>query len=112
MLRTRPAPRLAAVLAAGTLALTGCAEAGVSAADLYKVGCPALDAVAAGGSVAGKVALAGLEKLRDSGQVTGDSKQWLEVAISYLNDPAQVPAESRTLIRNGCKANGYELTNF
>ena len=33
---------------AGVLALSGCSQAGLTVEDAYKVGCPALDAVAAG----------------------------------------------------------------
>lgn len=112
MLRTSPARGLAAAVAAGTLALTGCSQPAVSAADLYTIGCPALDAVAASGSVAGKVALTGLEKLRESGQVTGESRQFLDLAITYLKDPAKVPAESKKQIKAACTANGQELKNF
>ena len=112
MLRAALAPRPAAAAAIGTLALTGCAQAGISAGDAYKVGCPALDAVAAGGSVVGKVALAGLEQLRDSGQLTGESKQWLDVSIQYLKDPSKVPAESKKFIKDGCATAGYTLQNF
>lgn len=111
MLRTSLALRLATV-AAGALALTGCSQVGLSAADAYKVGCPALDAVAASGSVAGRVALAGLEQLRDSGQLAGQSQQFVETAILYLKDPTQVPAEGRQAIKDGCAANGYQLKNF
>ncbi len=112
MLRTFLAPRLAAVVAAGSLALTGCSQAGLSTADAYRVGCPALDAVAASGSVAGKVALAGLEQLRDSGQLAGESRQFVETAIQYLKDPTQVPEEGRKAIKDGCATNGYTLKNF
>ena len=107
-----PARGARAAVAAGTLALTGCSQAAVSAADLYTIGCPALDAVAASGSVAGQVAVTGPEKLRGSGQVTGESRQFLDLAITYLKDPAKVPAESKKQIKAACKANGQELKNF
>ena len=112
MLRTSLAPRLALAAAIVTLALTGCSQAGISSNDAYKIGCPALDAVAASGSVVGKVALVGLEQLRDSGQVTGDSRVWLDTSIQYLKDPTKVPAENRKMIQDGCAANGYKLQNF
>lgn len=112
MVRTSLAPRAAAAVAVGLWALTGCAQTGVSVSDAYKVGCPALDAVAASGSVVGKVALAGLEQLRDSGQVTGDATVWLDTSIQYLKDPAQVPAEGRKALKEGCAANGYTLQNI
>ena len=97
--------------AAGSLALAGCAQAGLSAADAYRIGCPALDAVAASGSVVGKVALTGLEQLRDSGQLTGENKQWVEVAIQFLKDPSKVDPAQKKVITDGCAANGYPLKN-
>ena len=97
---------------AGVLTLSGCSEAGLTVEDAYKVGCPALDAVAASGSVVGKVALAGLEQLRDSGSVTGESKQWVDVAIQFLSDPAKVSEANKKLIRDGCAAHGHQLQNF
>lgn len=98
--------------ALGVLALTGCAQAGLSEADAYKVGCPALDAVAASGSVVGKVALTGLEQLRDSGSVTGESRQWLDVTVDFLANPEKVSDENKKMIRDGCAAHGYKLQNF
>ncbi len=103
--------RLFAAVAAGAVVLSGCAEAGLSAQDAYKVGCPAIDAVAASGSAVGKVAVAGLEQLRDSGSVTGESKQWLDLSIDFLKDPGTMPAESKRLLVDGCSANGYTLQN-
>lgn len=94
------------------LLLSGCAQAGLSAADAYRVGCPALDAVAASGSAAGKVTQAALEGLKNTGTVTGDPAQWLDVAIKYLNDPAQVSEADKKFIKDGCAANGYTLQNF
>ncbi|MFT4217297.1 MAG: hypothetical protein QM619_08970 [Micropruina sp.] len=97
---------------AGVLALSGCAQADVSVDDAYRIGCPALDAVAASGSVVGKAAVAGLKQLRDSGSVTGDGKQWLDVAIDFLSNPDTVSKENKKMIRDGCSAHGYKLTNF
>ena len=103
---------LLAGVAVGALALSACAQTGLRVEDAYKVGCPALDAVAASGSVAGKVALGGLEQLRDSGSVTGESRQWLDVAIDYLAHPEKVSDANKKMIRDGCAAHGYKLQNF
>ena len=97
---------------AGVLTLSGCSEAGLTVEDAYKVGCPALDAVAASGSVVGKVALAGLERLRGSGSVPGGSRQWVDVAIQFLSDPATVSEANKKLIRDGCAAHGHQLQNL
>lgn len=102
---------LAAVALTGTMALTGCSQAGVTAADAYKIGCPAIDTVAASGSVVGKVALAGLTQLRDSGTVTGESKQWLDASIGFLENPNNADANTKKLIVDGCADNGYPLKN-
>lgn len=100
-----------AAAAIGALALTGCGEAGLTAADAYKVGCPALDSVAASGSAVGKAALTGLEKLRDSGQLTAENKQWVDGAIQFLQDPNKVDPAQKQKIIDGCAANGYPLKN-
>ncbi len=108
-------PRTSSLLVgalAGILALSGCSQAGVSVDDAYKVGCPALDAVAASGSVVGKVALAGLEQLRDSGNVSGDAKKWVETSITFLSDPKKVSESDKKFIKDGCASHGYQLKNF
>ena len=68
--------------------------------------------MAASGSAVGKVALSGMEQLRDSGSVTGESKQWLDVAIEFLANPEKVSDENKKMIRDGCTAHGYKLQNF
>lgn len=103
--------RLLAAAAAGAVVLSGCAEAGVTAQDAYKVGCPAIDAVAASGSTVGKVAVVGLEKLRESGSVKGEGARWLDLSIDFLKNPEKVPAEGKKLLVDGCAANGYTLQN-
>lgn len=108
-------PRISSVLVgvlAGTIALAGCSQAGLSQDDAYKVGCPALDAVAASGSVVGKVALTGLEQLRDSGNVSGDAKKWVEISIAFLSDPSTINESDKKFIRDGCADHGYSLKNF
>lgn len=104
--------RLAAAAAVGVLTFAGCAEAGLTAEDAYRVGCPALDAVAASGETVGKVALVGLEKLRDSGQVSGEAKVWVERSITFLGDPDKVSEADKQFLRDGCAAHGYTLQNF
>lgn len=106
-----PRLRLAAAAAAGVLALAGCADVGLTVEDAYRVGCPSLDAVAASGATAGKVALAGLEHLRDSGQVSGEAKQWVERSITFLADPDKVSDADKRMLRDGCAAHGYTLQN-
>ena len=103
---------LLAGAAVGALALSGCAQTGLRVEDAYKVGCPALDAVAASGSVVGKVALAGLEQLRDSGNVSGDAKKWVETSITFLSDPKKVSESDKKFIKDGCASHGYQLKNF
>lgn len=108
-------PRTSSLLVgalAGILALSGCSQAGLSVDDAYQVGCPALDAVAASGSVVGKVALAGLEQLRDSGNVSGDAKKWVETSITFLSDPKKVSESDKQFIKDGCASHGYQLKNF
>ncbi len=96
----------------GLVALSGCSQAGLSVDDAYKVGCPALDAAAASGSAVGKVVLSSLEQLRDSGSVTGESRQWLDVTVDFLANPEKVSDENKKMIRDGCAAHGYKLQNF
>ncbi len=61
---------VAIVLAATTLlALTSCGQTEVKAADVYKIGCPAVDLGVEGGSVVGKVTVTGLKKLSQSGKL-------------------------------------------
>ena len=103
---------LFAAVAVGAVVLAGCAETGLTAQDAYKVGCPAIDAVAASGSTVGKVAVAGLEKLRESGSVTGEGAHWLDLSIDFLKNPEKVPAEGKKLLIDGCAANDYTLQNI
>ena len=93
--------------------LVSCSS-GVSAADAYKIGCPAVDSAAAGGSVVGKASVAGLKKLRDSGTLDPEPQRWLEAVISLLDsdDPNQVSGEAKKLIIDGCAENGYPLRNL
>lgn len=103
---------IAAAVATAALSLSGCAEVGLSTQDAYKVGCPAIDTVAGSGSAVSKVTLSGLQQLSDSGNVTGETKGWLDAAIAFLSDPNTVSAEAKKMLRDGCAANGYELKNI
>lgn len=110
-----PRPRLlAASLAVSALAWAGCSADTVGAADLYQVGCPAVDSVAGGGSLMNKATVAGLKRLRDSGQLGAEAQQWADAAITALESgkPEDLPAEVRTTIVEGCARNGYELQNL
>ncbi len=103
---------LAAVVTA--LTLTSCADAGVSAQDAYKIGCPAVDSALGGSSVVNNVTVTGLKALRDSGQLGPEAQGWLKAVIATLesSDPKDMPAEAKKLIVDGCKQNGYQLQNL
>ena len=97
---------------AAVIGLASCAQTGVSAADAYRVGCPAVDSAVAGGSVAGQAAVTGLKALRDSGTLDPQPTQWLDAAIGALEDPQDVPPEAKALIVDGCAAQGYPLRDL
>jgi hypothetical protein len=96
------------------VALAGCSDSGVTSADAYKIGCPAVDSAIAGGSVTSKVTVAGLKKLRDSGQLGTEAQAWLVATISLLESakPEDLPANTRKLIVDGCANHGYPLRNL
>jgi hypothetical protein len=101
------------VLAALALAASsGCAETGVSANDAYKIGCPAVDAAAAGGSAASSATAAGLKALRDSNQLAPEAQAWVEAAVAALENPDSLPADTKKMIIDGCERNGYRLQNL
>jgi hypothetical protein len=114
-MRTR-AQRLVIVLVAavGLSGLAGCSEAGVSESDAYKIGCPALDAAIATGALGSKAAVAGLEKLQQSQDLSEQTSQWLDTAVSALKttDPDQMPAAAKARLVDGCADNGYPLRNL
>jgi hypothetical protein len=97
-----------------TVGLGGCSQAGVSAQDAYKIGCPAVDTVLGGGDVANSVTVSGLKALRDSGQLGPEAQSWLEAAITTLesSDPKDIPADVRKVVVDGCAQNGYRLQNL
>lgn len=105
------------LLAAGAMTLTGltaCSSDSQGAEDAYKIGCPALDAAVAGGSVANQAAVKGLQTIRDSGQLDPEPQKWVDAAIGVLESGSvqDVPAEARQLLVDGCAKHGYELRNL
>ena len=105
---------VATVLAfAALLGLTSCA-ADVQASDAYKIGCPAVDAAAGGGTMVSKVTLAGLKKLSESGRLDPEPQRWLDATISLLesDDPKDASSDAKKLIIDGCAKNGYPLHNL
>ena len=111
MLRAR---LLIAALAGSLITLAGCAGATIGATDLYRIGCPAVDTVAGGGSLVNKATVAGLKQLRDSGQLGTEAQQWADAAITALEsgNPQDLPAQVRTTVVDGCSRNGYDLRNL
>ena len=60
---------IATVLAVtALLSFASCAQTTVSASDIYKIGCPAVDAAAESGSVVNKVTVSGLKATQSVGQ--------------------------------------------
>ena len=87
---------------------------GVSAEDAYKIGCPAVDSAAAGGSLVNEATVAGLKQLGESGVLDAEPQRWLDATIDLLesDDPSDVSAEAKKLIIDGCADNGYPLRNL
>ena len=96
------------------LGLGSCAETDISASDIYRLGCPAVDATAKGGSMVSKVTVVGLKKLSESGKLDPEPQRWLEAVISVLDseDPKNAPDDVQKLIKDGCAKNGYPLQNL
>ena len=93
--------------------VTACSGA-ITAEDAYKIGCPAVDSAAGGGSFVSKATVAGLKKLSESGTLDPEPQKWLDATISLLesDDPSQVSSEAKRLIIDGCADNGYPLRNL
>jgi hypothetical protein len=110
----RPLHRLGLLLAAGlaVAGLTACSTDSQSAEDAYKIGCPALDAALAGGSVANQAAIKGLQVIRDSGQLDPEPAKWVDTAIAALTDPGDIPDDAKTMLTDGCEEHGYTLQNL
>ena len=94
--------------------LTGCTSDSPGTQDAYKIGCPALDAAMAGGSVANQAAIKGLEAIRDSGQLDPEPAKWVDAALGALQsaNPDDIPADARKLLVDGCADHGYTLQNL
>jgi hypothetical protein len=105
----------ATVLAAAPLfGLAACSQTDIQEADVYKIGCPAVDAAAKGGSAVNKVTVAGLKKLSQSGRLDPEPQRWVDATISLLesDDPKNPPSDAKQLIIDGCAKNGYPLQNL
>ena len=113
---TRPLLRFGLLLAAAltVTGLTGCTSDSQGTQDAYKIGCPALDAAMAGGSVANQAAIKGLEAIRDSGQLDPEPAKWVDAALGALQsaNPDDIPADARKLLVDGCADHGYTLQNL
>jgi hypothetical protein len=96
------------------LGLASCAETNLSSSDIYKIGCPAVDAAAGGGSAVSKVTVGGLKKLSESSKLDPEPQRWLDAVISMLDsdDPKNAPDDVQKLIKDGCAKNGYPLQNI
>ena len=94
--------------------LTACAQTTVQAADVYKIGCPAVDVAVGGGSAVSRVTVAGLKKVSESGQLDPEPQRWVDATISLLesDDPKNPPSDAKKLIIDGCAKNGYPLQNL
>lgn len=108
--------RRLALLLAGVVLLgaSACSSDDPAPEDAYKIGCPALDAALAGGSVLNRAAVKGLEAVRDSGQLDPDPTAWVETALGVLtaSDPQDIPADARKILVDGCEEHGYPLKNL
>ena len=96
------------------LGFTSCAQTTIQAADVYKIGCPAVDTAVGGGSAVSKVTVAGLKKLSESGQLDPEPQRWVDATISLLesDDPRNPPSDAKKLIIDGCANHGYPLQNL
>jgi hypothetical protein len=105
----------ATVLAiAVSLGLSSCAQTDLSASDIYKVGCPAVDAASGGSSAVSKLTVAGLKKVSESGRLDPEPQRWVDAVITLFDseDPRNAPDEVQKLVIEGCAKNGYPLQNL
>ncbi|WP_188894608.1 hypothetical protein [Microlunatus endophyticus] len=103
-----------ALAVAAIAALAGCSQTNLTTEDAYKIGCPAIDATVASGSVANEVAVTTLKEVRDRSHPSKDTKKWLDAAIALLTSdhPTHTSKQAKKLIIRGCKENGYPLQNL
>jgi hypothetical protein len=94
--------------------LTSCTQTEVQAAEVYQIGCPAVDAAVGGSSAVSKVTVAGLKKISESGQLDPEPQRWVDATISLLesDDPKNPPSDVKKLIIDGCAKNGHPLQNL
>jgi hypothetical protein len=108
--------KVVAAVLLGVAAVVGLAACSpeITAEDVYKIGCPAVDSAAGGGSLVGEATVAGLKKLSESGTLDPEPQRWLDATISLLesDDPNKVSGEAKQLIIEGCAENGYPLRNL
>jgi hypothetical protein len=105
---------VAVLLSLAAYAGLAACSSGVTAEDVYRVGCPAVDSAVGGGSLVNKATVAGLKKLSASGTLDPEPQKWLDAAISLLesDDPNQVSSDAKQLIIDGCAEHGYALRNL
>ncbi|QDP98171.1 hypothetical protein FOE78_21735 [Microlunatus elymi] len=99
---------------AAMVGLAGCSHTSLTTEDAYKIGCPAIDATAASGSVANEVAVSTLREIRDHAHPSKQTKHWLNAAIDLLTSdhPSEASKQTKKMIIDGCKRNGYPLQNL
>jgi hypothetical protein len=96
------------------LGFSSCAQTDLSVSDVYKVGCPAVDAAAGGSSAVSKLTVAGLKKVSESGRLDPEPQRWVDAVITLFDseDPRNAPDEVQKLVIEGCAKNGYPLQNL
>jgi len=108
--------RLVVTLAAAVslTSLAGCSESGITEDDAYQIGCPAVDAAVAGGSLGTKAAVAGLEKVREQPDLSKRTTKFLDTAVAALKttDPNEMPSDAKAVLLKGCADHGYPLRNL
>ena len=115
--RRRPTRHRLGLLFAAGLAVAGlaaCSTESQSADQIFQIGCPAVDAAAAGGSTINQAAVKALEAARDSGQLDPEPAKWADAAIDVLTTPdsGNISADARKLLIDGCAKHGYTLKNL
>lgn len=80
----------------------------------YKIGCPAVDAAAAGGTTLNQAAIKALETARDSGQLDPEPTKWVNTAIDVLSgsDNGKISKEAKKTLIDDCAKHGYPLKNL
>jgi hypothetical protein len=86
----------------------------VTKQDAYAVGCPLVNTALGAGTVARKLAAAGLGKLAGSDALTPDQKEWVNDAKDLVSasKPDDVPGTVRERVRKACVEHGQTLSNL